>query len=262
MDLEIGCHLRYDVRAPTTFVIAIQVADGAGQALRSERIGLPDGIDADFFVDAFAGNRFVRFLAQPGRLEIDYEATVRKTQGVDHRRRIDGTVVKDLPPNVMPYLAPSRYCQSDRLTKFALKTFGDGPHGLQQAQAVADWIRNNIDYVAGSTHGSSSAVDTLIDREGVCRDFAHLGVALARALDMPARFVACYALDLDPPDFHAVFEVFIDGVWRMFDATGHSAIDGIAPIAFGRDAGDVPFVATFGDARFEDKTIRVARGGA
>ncbi|MET3665221.1 transglutaminase family protein [Caulobacter sp. 1776] len=259
MDLEIGCRLRFDVREPTTFVLAIQVADGAGQALRDERIDLPDGVEAEFFVDAFAANRFIRFLAQTGFLDFGYQARVRKETVVDHRRFIADASVRDLPLNVLPYLAPSRYCQSDRLEAFARQTFGRQPGGLGTAQAIADWIGDHIAYEAGSSYGHTSALDTLIDRKGVCRDFAHLGVALARALDMPTRFVACYALDLEPADFHAVFEVFLDGAWRTFDATRKVSITGLVPIAFGRDAADVPFVSTFGDARFVEMTVEVRR---
>lgn len=257
MRLSIDCRLRYEVRTPTSFILAIQAADGADQAVIDETILLPPGVTADFFVDAFAGNRFIRFLAQPGPLDIGYAATVERLGVVDHRDFIGGAVVNDLPATVLPYLNPSRYCPSDRLTAFARQTFGRSPQGLGQVQAITDWIAAAITYQAGISSDATSAIDTLVDRKGVCRDFAHIGIALCRALDMPARFASCYALDLQPADFHAVFQVYLDGAWRTFDATRRAPLAGLVAIGFGRDAADVPFAATFGDARFEAKSITV-----
>ncbi|PXA89788.1 transglutaminase family protein [Caulobacter sp. D4A] len=259
MRLSIDCRLRYEVRTPTSFILAIQAADGADQAVLDETILLPPGVSADFFVDAFAGNRFIRFLAQPGPLDIGYIAQVERRAQVDQRGFIGGDVVNDLPATVLPYLNPSRYCPSDRLTAFARQTFGARPQGLGQVQAIADWIAATITYEAGTSSDTTSAIDTLVDRKGVCRDFAHIGIALCRALDMPARFASCYALDLQPADFHAVFQVYLDGAWRTFDATRRAPLGGLVPIGFGRDAADVPFAATFGDARFEAKSILVTR---
>lgn len=257
MRLSIDCRLRYDVRAPTSFILAIQAADGADQDVHDETILLPPGITADFFVDAFAGNRFIRFLAQPGPLDIGYVAEVERRSVVDQRDFIGGEVVNDLPLTVLPYLNPSRYCPSDRLTAFARQTFGTRPQGLGQAQAITDWIAGSIAYEAGTSSGATSALDTLVDRVGVCRDFAHLGVTLCRALDMPARFVSCYALNLRPADFHAVFQVYLGGAWRTFDPTRRASLAGLVPIGFGRDAADVAFAATFGDGRFEAKSIAI-----
>lgn len=259
MRLSIDCRLRYDVRRPTSFILAVQAADGADQAVIDETILLPPGVEADFFVDAFAGNRFVRFLAQPGPLDIGYAAQVERVGLVDQRGFIGGEVINDLPLTVLPYLNPSRYCPSDRLTAFARQTFGASPQGLGQARAIADWIAASVAYRAGTSSGATSALDTLVDRVGVCRDFAHLGAALCRALDMPARFVSCYALDLRPADFHAVFQVYLDGAWRTFDPTRRAPLGGLVSIGFGRDAADVAFAATFGDARFESKSISVRR---
>jgi transglutaminase-like putative cysteine protease len=257
MRFKLDCRLAYEVRTPSTFILAIQAADGAGQSVLDEAIALPPGLEAQFFVDALAANRFVRFLAQPGRLEIGYRATVEPRGQVDHRAFVGGEVVSNLPVDTLPYLNPSRYCQSDRLTAFARESFGSAPQGLGQVQAIAAWIAGHLTYAAGSSTGTTSAVDTLIDRRGVCRDYAHLGVALCRALDIPARFVSCYAWRLEPADFHAVFQVFLAGAWRTFDPTGLAPLTGLIPIAFGRDAADVPFVSVFGDADFQDKSVTV-----
>jgi transglutaminase-like putative cysteine protease len=255
--LSIRSRLRYEVRAPTTFIFAIQAAGAPGETVLSETIVLPPGVEADFIVDAQGPNRLVRFLAQPGSVEIAYEAVVEKAPRLDHRPFLGPSLVRDLPAAVLPYLFPSRYCQSDRLVDFASREFGRLPQGLGQAQAICDWIAAQIDYRAGASHGSTSAIDTLIDRAGVCRDFAHLGVALCRALDMPARAVSCYAWKLDPPDFHAVFQVFLDGQWMTFDATRLAPLEGLVQIAAGRDAADIAFASYFGQAELEEKEILV-----
>lgn len=259
MRFKVECRLVYEVKTPTSFIVAVQAADGAGQTVLREDIRLPLGLEAQFFVDPMCSNRFVRFMAQPGRLDLGYEAVVEPTGFVDHRAFVGGAVVNDLPVEVLPYLAPSRYCQSDRLTPFARQVFGSSPQGLGQAQAISAWINANITYELGSSTGTTSAVDTLIDRHGVCRDFAHLGVALCRALDIPARFVSCYAWRLEPADFHAVFQVFLAGAWRTFDPTGLAPLSGLIPIAFGRDAADVPFASYFGDVDFLDKSVEVSQ---
>ncbi len=259
MRFKVHSRLVYEVKTPASFVVAIQAADGAGQTVHEEMVQLPLGLKAEFFVDAFAGNRFIRFLAQPGRLELSYDAVVEPFGVVDHQSFVGGAVANDLPVEVLPYLAPSRYCQSDRLATFAREAFGNAPQGLGQVQAIAAWVKDHVSYECGSSSGTTSAVDTLIDRRGVCRDFAHLGIAFCRALDIPARFVSTYAWRLQPPDFHAVFQVFLAGGWKTFDPTGLAPLSGLLPIAFGRDAADVPFVSYFGDAEFQEKTVEVSR---
>jgi len=255
--LNVHTRLRYEVRCPTTFIFALQVGGGFGETLLTEDIQLPPGAEADFIVDAFGPNRLVRFMAWPGEFDLVYRAQVETAASRDQRRFVGGAVIKDLPPEVLPYLSPSRYCQSDLLTNFARSEFGGFPQGLGQVQAVADWIASHIAYQAGSSDEGTSALDTLISRAGVCRDFAHLGAAICRALDMPARIVSCYAWRLEPCDFHAVFQVFLDGAWMTFDATRLAPIEGLVQIASGRDAADVAFVTYFGQATLLDKQIEV-----
>ena len=132
---------------------------------------------------------------------------------------VEATPVAELKASAIPYLFPSRYCQSDRLSRLAWDLFGkiENPH--KQVVAISDWIHDNVEYLRGSTNSMTSAYDTVTQRTGVCRDFAHLGIALCRALNIPARYFSGYAYKLDPPDFHACFECFIGGSWVVFDAT-------------------------------------------
>jgi len=146
----------------------------------------------------------------------------------------------------LPYLYPSRYCESDRLGLLTFESFGHLESPEEKVRAVVEWISMRISYISGSTHGSTSAVDSLVDRAGVCRDFAHLGIALCRAMNIPSRYVTGYAHDLQPPDFHACFETWIGGRWLFWDATRLASPDGIVRIATGRDAADCSVCTAFG----------------
>ena len=148
--------------------------------------------------------------------------------------------------SAITYLFPSRYCQSDRLGRLAIKMFGGISHPYDQVVAIADWIFNNIDYLSGATDAETSAFETVTQRAGVCRDFAHLGIAFCRALSIPARYFAGYACHMEPPDFHACFEACIGNRWFVFDPTRLSALNGLVRIATGRDAADASVATIFG----------------
>jgi transglutaminase-like putative cysteine protease len=142
---------------------------------------------------------------------------------------------------------PTRYCESDLLGHAAQKLFGALPPGHARVQAIVDWIHENVDYQLGSSQATTTAMEVFVQRAGVCRDFAHLGVTFCRALNIPARLVVGYArFDAPPPDFHAVFEAFLGGRWVLFDATKMSPLDEMIRIATGRDAKDVAFATIFG----------------
>jgi transglutaminase-like putative cysteine protease len=135
------------------------------------------------------------------------------------------------------------------LQKLAFKEFGNIQNTYAKVSAINEWIFNNIEYLGGSTNSSTSAFDTLTERAGVCRDFAHLGIALCRALSIPARYFTCYAYNLTPPDFHACFEAYIGGEWIFFDPTKLVPSNGLIKIANGRDAADASIASIFGNAR-------------
>jgi transglutaminase-like putative cysteine protease len=155
-----------------------------------------------------------------------------------------------LPPEVLPYIYPSRYCQSDRLHRFATREFGHLAQGYWRVQAIVDWVRHRTKFLSGSSNSSTSAVDTLIEQVGVCRDFAHLMIALCRAVNIPARFVTGidYGADpaLGPTDFHAYVEVYLGDRWYLFEPSGVSPPMGLLRLGTGRDAADVSFATVFG----------------
>jgi transglutaminase-like putative cysteine protease len=176
---------------------------------------------------------------------------------VDDPGEIAEVPVAALPLEVMPHLFPSRYCPSDQLMRFAWRRFGDIAGGHEKVTAICNWIYDNVDYLTGSSDGSTSAHDTFTIRAGVCRDFAHLGITLCRALGIPARYVSAFGYKLYPQDFHAVFEAFVGDRWYLFDATRLSPPDGLIRIGVGRDAADTAFATYFGALADQPKTVWV-----
>ena len=171
-----------------------------------------------------------------------------------------------LPLEAMPYVYPSRYCQSDRLLKFAFNHFGSLWQGYSRVLAIQHWVQQHVTFASNTTDSRTSAVDTLIEQVGVCRDFTHLMIALCRALNIPARIATGtdYGADpvLGPPDFHAYVEVYLGDRWYIFDPSGTAIPMGLVRIATGRDAADVAFATIFGDVQANAPIIRAeAREG-
>jgi transglutaminase-like putative cysteine protease len=166
--------------------------------------------------------------------------------------------LRDLPGHAIEYLWPSRYCRPDKLKSFACEEFGHLEGGAAIA-AMADWLRGNMHYVPGSSDSQTTAEDSFLTREGICRDFAHVLIGFARALNIPARMVSAYAWRLDPPDFHAVVEVYVGGGWHLVDPTGLAPVEGLVRIGVGRDAADISFMTIFGRANLIAQTVSVER---
>ena len=168
-------------------------------------------------------------------------------------------VWSDLPGEVLPFLLPSRFCPSDKFMRFAQREFGGAGDGVAQIMAILEWIHRNVDYVVGVSNAETTAERTFVDRAGVCRDFTHLGITLARALGFPARAVSAYALQLNPPDFHAIFEVYLENGWWLIDPTRLAPIEGIVRIGSGRDASDIAFLTSDKQCQVISQTIQVSK---
>ena len=171
----------------------------------------------------------------------------------------------ELPGETLDYLLDSRYCPADRMQPFAEDEFG-GTAGGARVEAIRDWIARHFSYEPGSSTATTTALDSFIERRGICRDYAHVLITLARASTIPARYVSCYAPGVNPPDFHAVAEVFLadetiegGGAWYIVDATGMADPSETVKIGVGRDAADVSFLTSFGPANFGNKTVTVTR---
>ena len=244
----IDCQLAYELDAVCDFVFMIHVADGPDQRRISEHLEITPPIASRLHPDV-SGNRVLRLQAPAGVLKLSYTAIVER-EGLLVDRAAKEVPVNELPDEVLPHLLPTRYCESDLLSKVAQAQFGSLAPGLSRVQAISDWIGTNIEYRIGSTIATTTARDVFMQRAGVCRDFAHLAITFCRALNIPARLVCGYSpFETPPPDFHAVFEAFVGGRWVMFDPTGMAPVESLIRIATGRDAKDVAFATIFGPAR-------------
>lgn len=249
--MQLHLQLRYEVSAPgADFVFNIHAAHTACQRVSAEMLQINQPVAWHLETEPHSGNRYLRLHATEGPLVVQYGAVVALTHLHLDAKDLPERPVGELPSVVLPYMRPSRYCESDRLARFAQREFGRLPAGAGRVQTIARWVQNHISFRSRSSVGSTSAVDTLISREGVCRDFAHLMIALCRALNMPARFTTGtdYGADpaLGPPDFHAYVEIFLGRHWCIFDPSGTSIPDGLVRLGTGRDAADVAFATMFG----------------
>ena len=246
---DIDCTLTYEVEDASEFLFQIHAQDGMDQEVVSESLVITPTLKPHMFVDPNIGHRFMRLHVDKGPIELRYQArVVRAVQPVDLSAA--EVPIAQIPDEFLHNLNPTRYCESDHLGRVAQKIFGALPTGHARVQAIVQWIHDNVDYQVGSTQSTTTARDVYLQRAGVCRDFAHLGITFCRALNIPARLVVGYASFVDPPpDFHAVFEAFIGGRWVMFDATMMSPIDEMVRIATGGDAKDVAFATIYGPAK-------------
>lgn len=199
-----------------------------------------------------------------GRCEVTYSARVAIQRLLPDIGTLDRLEPHELPAEAVQYLFDSRYCPADRFQPFVDAEFG-GTSGGRRVQAIRDWIGGNMAYVPGCSDSNTTALDSFVERRGICRDYAHVLIALARASAIPARYCSVYAPGVEPPDFHAVAEVFLadptipgGGAWHLVDATGMANPAQTVKIGVGRDAADVSFMTVFGEATFEDKEILVS----
>jgi transglutaminase-like putative cysteine protease len=261
LEFSVKAVLGYRVKQHTPFVFNVEASRFPGQTIESESLRFEPHLAAEGWTMPESGNRYRRLIAPPGSFGVTYEATVRVAHPTDDPSDVHEVPPGQLPLHVLTHLYPSRYCQSDRLGRFAERSFGHMPPGYQRVAAICNWIHDNVDYVTGASDALTSAYDTVSQRAGVCRDFAHLGIALSRALGIPARYVSAYAWRLQPPDFHAVFEAFLRGPtgpgWYVFDPTRMAAPEGIVRIGIGRDAAEVAFCTQFGAMEFDKPEVGI-----
>jgi transglutaminase-like putative cysteine protease len=249
--------LEYEVKAPTHFCFNIEAAHWPTQKVLSERLAISSGVAPHCFEDPRSGNRFIRFDALPGPLLVNYQAEV-EVHTAPMAEDLPEMPVRDVPDALFRYLLPTRYCESDVLCSAVQKMFGHLPPGLSRVRAVEQWIRDEITYKPLSTTSTTTAQEVFVQRTGVCRDFAHLGITFCRALNIPARIVVGYVwFDEPPQDFHAVFEAWLGGRWVLFDPTGMAPVDRLVRIGTGRDAKDVAFSTMFGTVEMTRKFVSV-----
>ncbi|WP_406815747.1 transglutaminase family protein [Mycobacterium sp. M23085] len=233
MRREVGTELEVEITAPTTLEFQIAIAPHprteVSESLRFVLNGRPI---TPLEISGLHGSRIHKFDAGVGTLQVNYEATI--------VGQTDPAPVTDYDQSM--YLRPSRYAESDKFFGFAATEFGNDRDSAELLEHVSSWVGTRLDYVPGSSDPIDGAVDTMLAGEGVCRDYAHLVVALLRAVSVPARVVSVYAPGVYPMDFHAVAEAFVDGGWRVVDATLLAPRQTLVRIATGRDASDTAFL--------------------
>ncbi len=244
MKLAVGCQLKFEAINPTPLVVMLKPRSSDSQWVSQETYLLEPNVPAREYTDIH-GNLCQRLMTPVGAFSIRTEAWVETSDTIDVAPGAPMTLVGLLPDWTLQFLLPSRYCQSDQLFDLAQEIVGDSLPGYDRVEAIRAWIHDQIKYEYGTSNASTSAIDTAQQREGVCRDFAHLGIALCRALDIPARMVVGYLYQLEPMDLHAWFEAYINGRWYTFDATQAQPRGNRVTIAYGRDAADVAITTQF-----------------
>jgi transglutaminase-like putative cysteine protease len=258
MRLRAGCQITLSAQKPTALVAMLRPRSGGAQWIASETYELEPFIQATEYVDAF-GNLCQRMMAPAGRFQIKTEVVVETAGSILVHPGRPPSEPERLPDETLLFLLPSRYCPSDRMRDLARQVVGNESPGYDQVEAIRAWIARNVEYRYGVSNESTSALDTLRDQAGVCRDFSHIGLSLCRALYIPARMVVGYLYGLEPMDLHAWFEAFIDGQWYTFDATQREARGGRITVAYGRDAADVAMITELGEITSEGLSVWVER---
>lgn len=256
MKLEVSAELKYIIYSPSTLILNVHALRSQKQIVLEEALVIEPYVKAEELISEHHGNRFIRLeLLKEEEISISYKATVDNAYIQTDHTHLTEVAVGSLDSSVFSFLYPSRYCQSDKLFRFARNKFDHLENPFLKVLALTNWIHSHVEYLSGSTNSQTSAYDTVTELAGVCRDFAHLGIALCRALTIPARYFTGYAYKLYPQDFHACFEAYLGNEWVLFDATKLVPLNGLVKIATGRDAADTAVASLFGNIACQDVKV-------
>jgi transglutaminase-like putative cysteine protease len=257
LTVRVGCHIVYETSVPTPILLVLKPRHDANQIVLQQQLTLTPYLPNYYFEDSH-GNFTDRAVLQVGENIVHHDALVSVSPLSDSPMLPAlPTPVYELPPDTLRYILPSRYCDSDKLLNFAWTQFGLIENGLQRVQAICNWVHHNIEYRFGAGRSDISASEVVLQRFGVCRDFAHVAIAFCRAFNLPARYVTGHLPDIGhidpgtPMDFHAYFEVFLGQQWQTFDARFNEPRIGRVKVAQGLDAVDGAFSTIYGEARLK-----------
>lgn len=245
MRLNAGCNLLFEAIAPSPLILMLRPQSGLGQRVIQEDYRCEPTVPVIEFRDSY-GNLCQRLMTPQGLFRVEASTTVETSDEIDIQPGASFVPVQELPHYALQFLLPSRYCQSDLLSDLANKIVAGITSAYDQVEAIRHWIYTHIEYRYETSNASTSAIETITSRIGVCRDFVHLGIALCRSLTIPARMVVGYLYQLKPMDLHAWFEAFVGNRWYTFDATQPEPRGNRIAIAYGRDAADVALATQFG----------------
>jgi transglutaminase-like putative cysteine protease len=261
MQLNVGCQISFESRELTPAILMLRPRSGAGQWIMREEYQLSPHIPLTEYTDGY-GNLCQRIVIPQGAFEVQSSAVVDAADTIDVELNAPFVPIPELPDNVLQFILPSRYCEADRLGDLALEIVGEANPGYEQVEGIRRWVHENIEYAYGTSNASTSAFETVNQRVGVCRDFTHVGIALCRSLNIPARMVVGYLYQLKPMDLHAWFEAYIGDRWYTFDATQNQPKGNRVTIAYGRDAADVAMVTQFGAMDLLEMRVWVTPSGS
>lgn len=256
MKLQASCSLTATAYSDCPVIAMLRPRSGAAQTVQHDHYALQPAIPMTEYIDNF-GNLCQRFVVPQGELWLQVAVVMTVERHIDIAPQAPRTPVDQLPHPVLAYLLQSRYCPSDKMDEQARRIAGDALPGYDQAEQIRAWIHAMLIYQYGVSTTATDALDTLNQGAGVCRDFAHVGIALCRSLQIPARFVVGYLHGLQPMDLHAWFEAFVGGRWYTFDATQDAPRGGRIVLAYGRDAADVAFLSDYGTQPLQINQMQV-----
>ncbi len=256
MILDATCHLHYETHEDVPVVFMLRPCSGSAQWIMRQEFHLQPHVPVMEFTDLY-GNLCQRTVMPKGEFQISVHYRAQVSDTADVSPQAECLPVQQLPTDVLHYLLPSRYCPSDQMTEFAESLVREGPVCHRHVEEVRAWIHREIRYERGASDASTSALDTARSRRGVCRDLAHLGIALCRALDIPTRMVVGFLHELDPMDLHAWFEAFLGGRWFTFDPTQEETTGNRIVLGYGRDAADVALATLFGEFSLKEMNVSV-----
>ena len=245
-----------DAADKSAVVLMLKPQSGLGQEVKQSHLSIEPQVNLSEFHDAF-GNLQQRTMLGQGRSIVTSTCIVETPDEIASDPDADFTLIQNLPDDVLHYLLPSRYCESDKMLKRATAIVKRCRPGYAQVEAIRSWIFRKVRYKYGVSNSSTSAMDSAKRRAGVCRDFAHLGTALCRAVRIPARMVVGYLYQLDPMDLHAWFEAFVGGRWYTFDPTQKRPRGNRIIIGYGRDAADVAQLSEYGPLKTTSMSVCV-----
>lgn len=245
MKLKVSCDLSFEVSEVSVLILKLRPFRGYQQHISHELYTLNPLLTMIESIDSF-GNGSQRLVVPVGDLRIHTSAEALVAAELAIEPNAEFIDIQQLPNDVLPFLLPSRYCESDRFGDLASDITANAQLGYEQVNSITQWVRENIDYIPNSTTYPLSAIEVHQLGHGVCRDLAQVGIALCRSISIPARLVVGYLHNLQPMDLHAWFEAYIGNQWYTFDPTQAELHGGRVIVAFGRDAADVAIFHRFG----------------
>ncbi|SHL97967.1 Transglutaminase-like enzyme, putative cysteine protease [Roseovarius litoreus] len=257
MTIDIDVSLAYDVGAAGLALLAVEAAQTKTQVVTEETLDVENAVLRHIKGESGFGRRTWARVDGP-TLRLRYRANVDVSRAPVQLEGLSAAPLDELPADLIAFLRPSRFCQSDQFETFAAKEFGHLSGGKKVA-AIVEWIQSKLTYAPSASDRGTTLLDTFSSRKGVCRDYAHLLCGLARASHIPARYVSAYGPSVDPQDFHAVVHVWLNNEWQLIDPSGMCPADELVLVGAGRDAADVPFMETPNEAQFIDQRVCVKR---